>query len=57
MYRGLGVFGDAWFVLWCVWMFFIGEVDVDASVWKSVARLGVVELCVVCWCWCEGLLH
>ena len=25
--RGLG---DAW--LWCVWMFFIGEVDVGASV-------------------------
>ena len=41
-----------------VWIFFIGEVNVGASVWYSVARLGVVELNVVCCsCWCEGLLR
>ena len=37
MYRGLGVFGDAWMSVgkfcescevFCVWKFFIGEVDV-----------------------------
>ena len=31
-------------------MFFIGEVDVGSSV--CMARLGVVELNVVCSCWC-----
>ena len=48
MCRGLGVFGDAWLsVVVCVDVYRVGRCG-----FKCLARLGVVELHVVCSCWC-----
>ena len=49
MYRGLGVFGNAWLsVVVCVDVLYKG----GRCGFKCLARLGVVELNVVCSCWC-----
>ena len=49
MYRDLGVFGDAWLsVVVCVDVLYKG----GRCGFKCLARLGVVELNVVCSCWC-----
>ncbi len=47
--RGLGVFGDAWLsVVVCVDVLYRG----GRCGFKCLARLGIVELSVVCSCWC-----